>query len=98
MGPWEPAILKSQPPPVHPLAVAPARPLLLACFPTDRPPALPAPRSWHSLRSLGFGLGLRCLVPSGNGYVSLALVVELPAVSAALPGLGNTRRAELRVI
>lgn len=73
-------------------------PALLACFPTDRPPALPAPRSWHSLRSLGLGLGLRCLVPSGHGHVSLALVAELLAVSAALPGLGNTRRAELRVI
>lgn len=49
MEPWEPAILKSQPPPVRPLAVAPARAALLASFPTDRPPALPAPRSWHGL-------------------------------------------------
>lgn len=47
-------------------------PVSLAYFPTDRPPALPAPRSWHSLRSLGFGLGLRCLVPSGHGHVSLS--------------------------
>lgn len=72
MEPWEPAILKSQPPPVlpvlpvPPLAVAPARAALLASFPTDRPPAQPAPRSWYSLAtvvgSLGFGLGLRCLV------------------------------------
>lgn len=52
-------------------------PASLACFPTDRPPALPAPRSWHNLRSLGFGLGLHCLVPSGHGHVSLALVAEL---------------------
>lgn len=51
-------------------------PALLACPPTDHPPALPAPRSWHSLRSLGFGLGLRGLVPSGHGRVSLALVAE----------------------
>lgn len=51
-------------------------PASLACFTTDRPPALPAPRSWHSLRSVGFGLGLRCLVPSGHGHVSLALVAE----------------------
>jgi len=39
-------------------------PALLASFPTDRPPALPAPRSWHSLGSLGFGLGLRCSLHS----------------------------------
>lgn len=70
-------------------------PASLACFPTDRPPALPAPRSWHSLRSLDLGLGLRCLVPSGHGHVSLSSPGgRVPAVSAALPGLGNTRRAK----
>lgn len=61
------------------LAVAPARPPCWLCSPTDHPPALPAPRSWHSLGSLGFGLGLRCLVPSGHGRISLLSPAGRPA-------------------
>ena len=82
-------------------------PALLASFPTDRPPALPAPRSWHSLGSLGFGLGLRCSLHSSPVWSWSCLsspAGQYHAVSVAPPkvgpptDLGNTRTAKLRVI
>lgn len=62
-------------------------PALLARFPTDRPPALPAPRSWHSLRSSGLGLWAALLSPVWSWSCLSSPGGRVSAVSAAHPGL-----------